>query len=256
MEFLTEQVEDIVRCMKCGNCMSACPVFAVTGREAMLARGRIQLLKAVMNGRLELTDGLRDVLFTCLNCDACSLSCPPGIRVDELMKAAKAELLRLGKPLPEPQDLLKPGVAYKELQMRIEFVRSFVESMRGLTDHHQIALSAAVRARYYEDALAEGQDWADWCADGLIDICCPMSYTLSFGAFAQWMARHRRLTGEGDVTWLAGIGLKSSAGELPLDEAERQICFARRADADGIALFSAAALDDAALELLGEIAAL
>jgi len=110
MEFLNEQLEDIVRCMKCGNCMSACPVFAVTGREAMLARGRIQLLKAVMNGRLELTDGLRDVLFTCLNCDACSLSCPPGIRVDELMRAAKVELLRLGKPLPEAQERIRCGI--------------------------------------------------------------------------------------------------------------------------------------------------
>ncbi len=171
-------------------------------------------------------------------------------------RCREARLRWLGKPLPEPQDLLRPGMAYKELQMRIEFVRSYVESMRGLTDHHEIALSAAVRARYYEDALVEGQDWADWCAEGLIDICCPMSYTLSFGTFAQWMARHRRLTADSAVTWLAGIGLKSSAGELPLDEAERQIRFARRAGADGIAVFSAGALDDQALQLLGELAPL
>lgn len=110
MVFLSDHVEDIVRCMKCGNCMTNCPVFAVTGREAMLARGRIRLLKAVMNGQLELTDGLRDVLFTCLNCDACSLSCPPGVPVDELMKAAKAELLRLGKPLPEAQERIRCGI--------------------------------------------------------------------------------------------------------------------------------------------------
>ncbi len=171
-------------------------------------------------------------------------------------RCREARLRWLGKPLPEPQDLATPGVAYKELQMRVEFVRSFVESMRGLTDHHQIALSAAVRARYYKDALAEGQDWAEWCADELIDICCPMSYTLSFGTFANWMARHRRLTAAGAVTWLAGVGLKSSAGELPLEEAERQIRFARRAGADGIAIFSAGALDDQALRLLKELAPL
>ncbi|MGD9497535.1 MAG: hypothetical protein AB7Y46_14635 [Armatimonadota bacterium] len=171
-------------------------------------------------------------------------------------RCRSARLRWLGKPVPEPQDLLKPGIAYKELQMRIEFVRSFVESMRGLTDHHGIALSAAVRARYYEDALAEGQDWAEWCADGLIDICCPMSYTLSFGTFALWLARHRRLTSETPVTWLEGIGLKSSAGELDLPSLERQVRFARKAGADGVCIFSARALDNGALKLLGELSAL
>ncbi len=171
-------------------------------------------------------------------------------------RCCKARLKWLGKPIPEPQDMLKPGVAFKELQMRTEFVRSFVESMRGLTDHHGVALSAAVRARYYDDALAEGQDWADWCADGLIDICCPMSYTLSFGTFSLWMSRHRRLTGDGQVAWLAGIGLRSSAGELDLPSMERQIRFARRAGADGVCVFSAGAIGEEELALLRDLSQL
>ena len=171
-------------------------------------------------------------------------------------RCKEARLHWLGKPIPEPQDLLKPGVVYRELQMRSEFVRAFVESMRGLTDHHGVELSASVRPRYYEDALAEGQDWADWCADGLIDVCCPMSYTESFGTFALWMARHLRLTGNGDVQWLAGIGVDSPEARLNAEQMARQARFARSAGADGVALFSAGTLDAEQLASVREVSGL
>ncbi len=165
-------------------------------------------------------------------------------------RCREVRLRWLGKPVPEPYDLANPGIAYKELQMRVEFVRSYVESMRGLTDYHDITLSAAVRPNYYEDALPEGQDWAEWCADGLIDICCPMSRTTSFGTFAQWMAQHHRLTG--DVEWLAGIGLDSNGETLSIKDMERQIRFAHAAGADGICIFHAGAIDDEVLGLLAQ----
>lgn len=169
-------------------------------------------------------------------------------------RCRQARLRWLGKPYPDAADLRRPGSVYREIQMRVEFVRSFVESMRGLVDEHGAMLSAAVRARYYEDAVVEGQDWAEWCADGLLDIVCPMSYTLSFGLFARMMAQHRRLTGDCDVQWLAGIGLKSSAGELDVPSMERQVRFALRAEADGACIFHANAIGPEELSLLEGIA--
>ncbi|MGC9320047.1 MAG: hypothetical protein ACP5KN_18595 [Armatimonadota bacterium] len=171
-------------------------------------------------------------------------------------RCQQARLRWLGKPYPEPQDLLKPGVVFKELQMRMEFVRSFVESVRALTDQHGIRLSAAVRARYYEDALVEGQDWAEWCADGLLDIVCPMSYTLSLGSFAKLVAQHRRLLSDTPVQWLAGIGLSSSAGELDFDALDRQMRFAAQAGAPGVCIFHSAALGSRELSLLSELSSL
>jgi glycolate oxidase len=110
MPYLAEQTEDVVRCMKCGSCMSTCPVFQVTGREINLARGRIRLIKAVMDGEIELTDSFREALFSCLNCDACSLTCPPGVPVNELIAEAKAELRRQGKELSPAQDKIRCGI--------------------------------------------------------------------------------------------------------------------------------------------------
>jgi hypothetical protein len=156
----------------------------------------------------------------------------------------------LGKPYPEPQDLAKPGVAFKELQMRIEFVRSYVESMRGLTDLHGIELSAAVRGRYYEDALPEGQDWAEWAADGLVDVVCPMAWPFSFGQFARLIAQHHRLTETTPSVWLAGISFHGHGEKLSPAEIERRLQMARRAEADGLCLATAADIGDEEATLL------
>jgi len=96
--------------MKCGNCREVCPVFLETGHEAMVARGRVQLLKALLEDRLDLSDGLRDRIYACLNCNACYVTCPCGIEVDELIHASRVAMLRAGKPLPDGQKLLRERI--------------------------------------------------------------------------------------------------------------------------------------------------
>jgi len=96
--------------MRCGNCREVCPVFLETGHEAMVARGRVQLLKAALENRLDLTDGLRDRIYACLNCNACRVTCPCGIEVDEVIHASRVAMLRAGKPLPNPQQLLRERI--------------------------------------------------------------------------------------------------------------------------------------------------
>jgi len=171
----------------------------------------------------------------------------------ERCQAARARWL--GKPTLDADDLAIPGIAYKELQMRGEFVRSLVESLRALADGHNILVSAATRARYYRDALYEGQDWAEWCRDGLLDVVCPMSYNPCFGRFARFLDQHRALVADTATQWLAGIGRRSSLGELSPEEMARQIRYAETAGADGVCIFHARALGDEDLSLLMEIAA-
>ncbi|MCX8038107.1 MAG: (Fe-S)-binding protein, partial [Candidatus Sumerlaeia bacterium] len=93
--------------MRCGNCREVCPVFLETGHEAMVARGRVQLLKAFLEGQIELTDGLRDRIFACLNCDACRITCPCGIEVNEVILATRRAMFEAGKPLPDPHRQLR-----------------------------------------------------------------------------------------------------------------------------------------------------
>lgn len=194
---------------------------------------------------------------------------PPGLQIDYARlpdsrvldenpcaceRCTAMRLRWLGKPYPEPHDLLKPGIAFKELQMRVEAVRAYVESIRGLADLHDIELSAAVRARYYEDALPEGQDWAEWCADGLLDLVCPMVWPFSFGESARLFTQHRRLTEDSPASWLAGIALHSHGEKLSYGELERRLHFALRAEADGLCIANAGEIGDDELALLQSLA--
>lgn len=48
-------------------------------------RGRLNLLRAVEDGKLDLAKGVEEHLYHCLDCRACNTVCPPGVRIGELI---------------------------------------------------------------------------------------------------------------------------------------------------------------------------
>ncbi|MEW6440106.1 MAG: (Fe-S)-binding protein [bacterium] len=88
----------LARCNRCGFCQVACPIFRATGHESGVARGRLALLRALEEGRLEWSQGLEQTLFTCLLCGACTTNCFPAIRtVDLVVDARRRYLDRVGR---------------------------------------------------------------------------------------------------------------------------------------------------------------
>lgn len=159
----------------------------------------------------------------------------------------------LGKELPDAEDLARPGVVYKEVQMRGRFVRNLVERLRGVTHKAGIPLSMAARARYLKDAVPEGQDWAEWARDGLVDIVTPMSYNPCFDRFQRFVSEHLPLLRDTGATYWAGIGRRSSLGVIDAEMMERQIRYALDQGADGVCLFHAAALEKEDLGVLASL---
>jgi glycolate oxidase iron-sulfur subunit len=88
---------EIERCLKCGLCRSVCPVFAEVLDESGCARGKIALIEALSEDDLSLSRIFSDRLSKCLDCKACMDACPSGIKVDELVLAARAEIFKKGK---------------------------------------------------------------------------------------------------------------------------------------------------------------
>ena len=92
-----ELKEEVYKCIKCGLCLTPCPVYNLLRFEGASPRGRVQLIKKILEGKTELSENFQSLLFTCLLCETCTANCPSGLKTDRLMKAMRSEIQeRLG----------------------------------------------------------------------------------------------------------------------------------------------------------------
>ncbi|MBT5319365.1 MAG: 4Fe-4S dicluster domain-containing protein, partial [Chloroflexi bacterium] len=84
--------EDMYKCVHCGFCLQSCPTYLETGLEAESPRGRIALMKAVEEGRTEITPAIVGHWDKCLQCRACEVVCPSGVPYGRLMEATRANV--------------------------------------------------------------------------------------------------------------------------------------------------------------------
>ena len=73
-------------CVHCGLCTSSCPTYVELGDENDSPRGRIYLMRAVTDGRVDLTRQVRGHLELCLDCRACETACPSGVQYGRLIE--------------------------------------------------------------------------------------------------------------------------------------------------------------------------
>jgi glycolate oxidase iron-sulfur subunit len=83
-------------CVHCGLCTSACPTYVELGDENDSPRGRIYLMRAVTDGRIELDDAVMKHLDLCLDCRACESACPSGVQYGRLIEPFRMHMQKLG----------------------------------------------------------------------------------------------------------------------------------------------------------------
>ncbi len=88
---------DMYRCVHCGLCLSACPTYGVTALEMESPRGRIAYMKAVNEGRVDISDRIVSHWEACLNCRACEAVCPSGVPYGRMMERTRAQMRVRGK---------------------------------------------------------------------------------------------------------------------------------------------------------------
>ena len=84
--------ERFLDCVHCGLCTSACPTYVETGDENDSPRGRIYLMRSVVDGRLDLTNKVRHHLDLCLDCRSCETACPSGVQYGRLLEPFRVDM--------------------------------------------------------------------------------------------------------------------------------------------------------------------
>lgn len=82
-------------CVHCGFCLPTCPTYRVLGEETDSPRGRILLMKEVLEGKIKPEEAQLHI-DRCLGCLACETSCPSGVKYGELLSPYRADRSREG----------------------------------------------------------------------------------------------------------------------------------------------------------------
>ena len=104
-----DEAEQILRsCVHCGFCNATCPTYQLLGNELDGPRGRIYLIKQMLEGE-PVTQKTRLHLDRCLTCRNCETTCPSGVTYHALLDIGRAELeRRIDRPASER--LLREGL--------------------------------------------------------------------------------------------------------------------------------------------------
>ncbi len=131
----------VQQCMHCGLCLPTCPTYDATKLERNSPRGRISLMRAVADGRLEATTAFAEEMYFCLGCLACMTACPAGVNYAELFEHARAEAEQSGV-LDSPKRGLIRGFTLRWLFMDLNRLHVLGLAMRL---YQQLGLQTFVR---------------------------------------------------------------------------------------------------------------
>jgi len=106
-KYLDRFWRDTLICNRCSMCEIKCPSFDEWKWQTISPRGRVQLARALEEGLLEISEDLREIVFTCNTCDYCVNKCPGKVPVVDIIRALKAELASRGLNPPSHRRILE-----------------------------------------------------------------------------------------------------------------------------------------------------
>jgi glycolate oxidase iron-sulfur subunit len=102
--------DELLNCMRCGFCLPTCPTYIESGyQESHSPRGRIALMKAVVDGLIEPDEDFERSLDLCLGCRACEPVCPSGVNYGHLLEEAR-DIVNQNKKFSMPVKVVRNAV--------------------------------------------------------------------------------------------------------------------------------------------------
>ncbi len=200
MEKLQQFRDEMLRCNRCGYCQAGCPIYDVLRREPTTARGRIRLLRALCEGHLALSELASSYVYCCTDCQFCRVTCPGGVRTDEIFATAKEVIADSGF-LPEALATLQErlrnthNISGEPVEHRLLWAENLEEKPEGLV----------------------GQEGAEFVLfTGCVSALYPMAYGILQALVEILQAAEVEFTTLGSEEWCCGYPLVSAG--LPASE--------------------------------------
>ncbi len=129
------------QCMHCGMCLPTCPTYQETKLEMHSPRGRIALMRAIAEDRLELTETFHEEMNYCLGCLACETACPAGVDYNQLLEVSRFEAEKKVATKKPFRSLIRKGL------LGVLFSRQWLLRLvgRGLWIYQKLKLQEMVR---------------------------------------------------------------------------------------------------------------
>jgi glycolate oxidase iron-sulfur subunit len=132
-------------CIRCGLCLPTCPTYLETMTETSGPRGRISLIKAVAEERLDLLSaGFVEQMWECLDCRACEAACPSGVRYGLLVETARAQIHRAGEQTAPSRERSLRHFLLHTLFARLDLMRAAAALVRFAQQTRLTALAGVV----------------------------------------------------------------------------------------------------------------
>ncbi|OEH54844.1 glycolate oxidase [Oceanobacillus sp. E9] len=102
--------DELENCMRCGFCLPVCPTYIQSGYdETQSPRGRIALMKGIVDGEIEPDEDIEQTLNECLGCRACEPACPAGVNYGQLLEEAR-DIFNQNKQHSLPEKVIRKTV--------------------------------------------------------------------------------------------------------------------------------------------------
>ena len=140
-ELTTPEFQKLLQqCIHCGLCLQACPTYSVFGSEMDSPRGRISLMRAASEGRIELVGAFEEHIDLCLGCRSCETACPSGVQYGLLLEQARFTLEQ-----STPPTLLERWIRWFSLRQLLPSVERLRWLARLLHVYQRSGLSGLIR---------------------------------------------------------------------------------------------------------------
>lgn len=94
----TMDYDEIMNCTRCGFCLPSCPTYIESGQDEVHSpRGRIALMKGLVDGDIEIDEDVKRSIDMCLGCRACEPACPSGVNFGHLLEQARDAIYQNNK---------------------------------------------------------------------------------------------------------------------------------------------------------------